>query len=202
MTFFKNSYLDFGARGLAGGHYNYYTGGQEIGEYLIWDERLSDERVKMAEAYLKLKWFGEEIPGYRKANVQSLEVVSGAEVEILGDALTVTKLVCGGKVTGNLVFSGAAELEVVVAADGTIAPIEIAGNINLPQSGTLKIKGSLESLVNGVYPIVVSSTLEKGAFDVWTIETETPIRKLITLRVGNDSAQLVVADRGMTILVR
>ena len=197
-----NTYLDFGARCLGGAHYNYYTGGQEIGEYLIWDERLSDERVKMAEAYLKLKWFGEEIPGYRKANVQSLEVVSGAEVEILGDALTVTKLVCGGKVTGNLVFSGTAELEVVVAADGSIAPIEIAGNINLPQSGTLKIKGSLESLVNGVYPIVVSSTLEEGAFDAWTIETETPIRKLITLRVGNDSAQLVVADRGMTILVR
>jgi hypothetical protein len=36
----------------------------------------------------------------------------------------------------------------------------------------------------------------------WTVETETPVRKLLTLRVNNGAAELVVSDRGMTILVR
>ena len=62
--------------------------------------------------------------------------------------------------------------------------------------------GHLECLANGIYPIVVSSVFEGLSLEGWTIETETPIRKLLTLRVNNGAAELVVSDRGMTILVR
>jgi hypothetical protein len=197
-----NTYLDFGARGLAGAHYNYYTGGQEIGEYLIWDERLSDERVKMAEAYLRNKWFGDEIPGYRKARAQTLEVASGAEIEILGDALTVGRLSGGGIVTGGLALAEDLELEVVVGEDGTVPALALNGCGVWPQTGCVKITGRLERLANGIYPVVVSSEFEGISLDGWTVETETPVRKLLTLRVNNGAAELVVSDRGMTILVR
>ena len=197
-----NTYLDFGARGLAGAHYNYYTGGQEIGEYLIWDERLSDERVKMAEAYLRNKWFGDEIPGYRKARAQTLEVASGAEIEILGDALTVGRLSGGGVVTGRLALAEDLELEVVVGEDGTVPALALNGCGVWPQTGCVKITGRLERLANGIYPIVVSSVFEGLSLEGWTVETETPVRKLLTLRVNNGAAELVVSDRGMTLIVR
>ena len=197
-----NTYLEFGARGFAGAHYNYYTGGQEIGEYLIWDERLSDERVKMAEAYLKNKWFGEEIPGYRKAKAQTLEVASGAELEILGDALTVGRLSGGGTVTGALALAEDLELEVVVGEDGTVPVLALNGGGVWPQTGCVKMTGHLECLANGTYPIVVSSVFEGLSLEGWTVETETPVRKLLTLRVAGGAAELVVSDRGMTILVR
>jgi hypothetical protein len=66
----------------------------------------------------------------------------------------------------------------------------------------VKITGRLERLANGTYPIVVSSALEGISLGGWTVETETPVRKLLTLRVAGGAAELVVADRGMTILVR
>jgi hypothetical protein len=156
----------------------------------------------MAEAYLRNKWFGDEIPGYRKARAQTLEVASGAEIEILGDALTVGRLSGGGIVTGSLAFAEDLELEVVVGEDGTVPALALNGCGVWPQTGCVKITGRLERLANGIYPIVVSSEFEGLSLEGWTVETETPVRKLLTLRVNNGAAELVVSDRGMTILVR
>lgn len=137
------------------------TGGQELGELLIYTNRLTDAERDAATAYLARKWFpqtaaAQTVPTFgtvtlegkgatfhagAAAHLQKLVVRSGCTFTDLG-SLTVEELV----------FEEGATLRVVYGADGKVAaPFTGAARIVFPQAMALEVV-----VPDGVMPVGTS----------------------------------------------
>ena len=176
----------------------YYSGAQHLGEYILFRESLSRETVRRVEAYLARKWFDRESVGYRAAKAGSVNVASGATLELCGTApITVKTLSGGGTIIGAVTLAADAELSVAIV-DGAVAPLTVSGALS--GGGTVRVTGDPQTLPVGTHTLLSAGSLSA---DVWTVEltaANTSRRHYRVRRVGN-TLVLQVSDAGGVLLL-
>ena len=149
-----------------------FTGGGQLAEMMIFDNALPSNRVCEIEAYLRKKWFGADTPGFRPATLGRLVVADGATLVVEGGAaLTVSTLVCGGTIQGDVVTASGATLEVAVAADGSTTPVAITGSFDMSRGGTVRFTGTPAALRAGHHVLVTGANIQSLAG--WSVDTST-----------------------------
>ena len=99
------------------------SGDITIGEYIIYDHRLTDDERRQTEAYLMNKWQGMTHPDRRAAPVLSFADDVDAAYDVAGDVSV--ERVSGGN--GNVVKSGEGSLSVSDAASSNIKTVSVSG---------------------------------------------------------------------------
>ncbi len=191
---------NFGMNGLGACHYGRYTGGQELGEELFFDETLSQEQVLEIESYLNEKWFGVQTAGYRGSALKSLDVASGATVVVCGNApLKVSALSGAGTVGGAVEIADGGSFVVHIAQDGSISPLTI-GSLNLAGNVTVTFDGDGSRLGPGSYTLITSPSISVGDTCAWI----SPMagRRKTRLMAGNGVLTMDVLRKGITIGIR
>ena len=181
-------------------HYANYSGGQDVGEAIIYGRILSEENVKLVEAYLRNKWFGDALPnGYRPACVSSLDVAEGATVTLCGNApLTVGTLSGGGAVEGA-VSIGDGEMVVKVANDGSTSVLTL-GSIDLTGAASLRFDGSVEKLTVGDHVVISSASINAGDLVAWTA-SGLPKKFSCTLKAVDGALVATIQKMGFALVV-
>ena len=182
-------------------HYAKYTGGQDIGEAIVYERALSEESVKFIEAYLRNKWFGDPLPcGYRRARVASLDVAEGATVTLCGNApLTVGTISGAGVVDGAVSLDGG-ELTVTVPDDGS-APTLTLGAVRLDDAVTVRFCGAVKKLAVGEHVLIVSASIRAGDPVSWPVDG-LPVNRRCVLRAVDGALVAQVCKAGMVVHVR
>ena len=158
-------YDAFGGTCFGAHHWGYFNGGNEMGEVLLFREQLSSQTLDRVEAYLRKKWFGVESVSYPSAMVQSIDVASGAELEVRGGSPIRTASLRGaGTIAGDVALVEGATLLVDVA-DGAVSTLAVSGT--LEGDGTIVLGGSLKTLPYGKHTVVRADAV-KGT---WTLVT-------------------------------
>ena len=110
--------------GAMGG--DWYSGGMQIAELLMYDRILSDREIKDAQALLAKKWFGTDIPGYeaadsarKTADLQQVTVEAASTIDVKRGTARIGKLA----VNAPLVKTGAGTLDVQSISD--LSAIEV-----------------------------------------------------------------------------
>ena len=172
-------------------HYTNYSGGQDVGEFLVYERTLSEENVKLIEAYLRNKWFGDALPvGYRPAEVSSLEVSDGATLSVCGNApLMVGSLSGGGSIEGEVSLAGG-EFVVAVSSDGSVQTLTVGG-VDLTAAATLSFVGAVKRPAAWDHVILSSQSIRAG----------DPVNWSITGLAGNRDCQLVTIDGALVARV-
>jgi hypothetical protein len=192
---------NFGMNGLNACNYGTRSGGQELGEQLFFDETLSSEQVLAIEAYLKSKWFGADTEGYRGASVGSLEVGAGAVLRVYGNSpLKVASLAGAGQIAGKVSIAAGGAFTVKIAGGNSIVPLAV-GEIGLAGEVALHVEGDVDSLVPGLYPVVVSSGISAGDSCGWTMATSS-LRRNLELVAVDGALALRVSRKGLSVIVR
>lgn len=190
----------FTSGALSLNHYDNYSGGQDIGEAIIYERALSEENVKLIEAYLRNKWFGDPFPcGYRPAHVASIDVADGATVSVCGNApLTVGALAGAGTIDG-VVSLGDGTMSVTVAEDGSI-PMLTVGDIDLTGAATVNFGGAVNKLAIGDHVLISSASIKAGASVAWTV---SGLRRRSCSLVAIDGALIAkVMPKGSVVVLR
>ena len=201
-TLSYKSWVAFGLAGLGSSHYNFYSGGQALAEYICYSNGLSNVDCERVAAYLDKKWRGTSKDGYREAQVGTLTVDAGATLNVAGDgALTVARISGGGTVNGRVRLTAGAVLEVVIRNDGSVAALTV-GDVDLSKGGTVRLVGSVKTLRKGTQDLVLSSTISAGAADGWTLVYDGEARAVLTLKAVAGKLQLDKTPFGMMLLVR
>lgn len=129
-------------------------GGCRLGEYILYREILCPESVKRVEAYLKNKWYGEPVVGYREATMQSLTVEAGATLEVVGGApVAVSGLEGAGNVLGSLRLGYGSYVTARVSSAGEPELPVVSGTVTSELNGWLTIDGDLGKLKSGSYKL-------------------------------------------------
>ena len=175
-----------------------YWGGQIIGETIIYQTALAPSSVDKVEAYLNKKWFNRDTVGHRPALAASLEVASGAELELVGGApITVSSLSGGGTVRGGVTLASGAELAVAIV-DGEIVPLTLTGA--LEGAGTVRVIGDPNTLALGRHTVLTAASV---SVDAWTLVFDTPaVRRCCVLRRTATTLLLEVMPRGFRVIFR
>jgi len=139
------------------------TGGQRLGEVLLFDRALTYQERLDIEAYLMKKWFNVATPGYEVTAVGSLAVASGARVEIDG-SLAVDGLSGGGTVAGDLTLNGGAVIK-ATAVSGVLSGLTVDGTVTVAGSGTVMLEGDVDTMKSGLYEVLTCTSLADG--DGW-----------------------------------
>jgi RNA polymerase sigma-70 factor (ECF subfamily) len=177
------------------------TGGQKLGEALVYDRPLGwDERMRV-EAYLLQKWFGVTVPGYEPTEVGRLAVAAGARVEIDG-ALAVDGLAGAGTVGGDLTLRDGAVVTVAVAGGG-LSVLTVEGRLTLEGGGTVALTGDVDSLTAGRYPFLGFGSLAGGGFypGQWTV-AGAPERFGASLKSGGGQFAMQFMPKGTILTIR
>ena len=169
------------------------TGGQELGELLIYTNRLTDAERDAATAYLARKWFPQTAAAETKPTFGTVTLEGAGATFHAGAAAHLRKLVVrsgcafaglGNLTVDDLVFEEGATLRVVYGADGKVAaPFTGAARIVFPQTMKLDVV-----VPEGVKP-VGTSVLAVAAEGVTGTPTWTPAPRVSDLyRVVVDAA--------------
>lgn len=154
------------------------TGGQELGELLIYTNRLTDAERDAATAYLARKWFPQTAAAQTKSTFGTV-TLEGQGTTLRATAPThLKKLVVqsgctftdlGNLTVDDLVFEEGATLRVVYGADGKVAaPFTGAARIVFPQTMKLDV-----AVPEGVTP-VGTSVLAQASDAVTGVPVWTP----------------------------
>lgn len=198
------AYAGFGADGLAVAGAGRYTGGQALGEILVYTNGLSNFETSMVEAYLSKKWRGEAPDGFSTASVGKLEVDDDAVLQIVGTGPVETRTLAGsGEVDGFVSLAQDGVLEVVIREDGTIAPIRISEDLRVDGGLTVVLKGATDRLVAGSFTLVAASAICGLDPAQCTVVCEGR-RARLAFEVTSDGGDLVLTaiKRGLAIIVR
>ena len=186
------------ATGSAGA---YSYGGMNLGESIIYTNRLSRGAALQIEAYLNRKWFGAETTGYRPAQAKSLSVAAGASVTLKGSApFAVESFASCGAVVGSVSVADSGTLTVTVLEDGSVAPLGVTGRLTLAGGGVVRLTGATSKIQAGLWPLADDAVVS-GA---WTVENAdgTVPRRNSTLRLEGGRLSLFVRSNGMSMIFR
>ena len=175
-----------------------FWGAQILGETIVYETALAPSSVNKVEAYLNRKWFGIDTIGYRAASAGSLEVASGAELEIVGNSpVTVSSLSGGGTVDGAVMFASDSEL-IVPIVDGSIEPLTLTGA--LTGTAVVRLTGDPKTLPVGTYTLLSAQSVTAEG---WSLVFDSPdARRCYVLRRTATGLMLTVIPRGFMIRVR
>lgn len=188
------------AEAFANDRYN-ATGGQKLGEVLIYDRPLGrDERMDI-EAYLLKKWFDVAMPGYEDTVVGQLSVAAGASVAIEG-TLALDGLAGAGQVEGDVLLKDGAVVTVEVAG-GALSLLSVTGEVTLEGGGTVELVGEVGSLTYGRYPFLSFGSLAGGEFfpGQWTV-TGAPEKFGVALKSDATQLSVQLMPRGTLIRIK
>lgn len=195
------SYEGFGLTCLSGGGLNdhQYSGGEEIGEYIVYLRALSEENAAKVERYLNKKWFGAAAFGPVAGTV---EVARGATLALAGGApLTVSSLSGAGTISGSVVSAANATFVATVDDDGSVPMLAVGKDVDLSAGCTIRFAGSVDKLEAGEYVILRTA----GTLSVGTIQIDTTgVRKsrICGWKVQGGDLILTVGKMGLCVIVR
>ena len=179
-----------------------WAGGEQFGEYMLFQRGLSQREVENVTAYLRKKWFGVDTPGYGDLVLDKITVSSGATLTLNGGTtFTAGGLGGGGTVSASVILTENAEMDAVVNQDGTVSGLTVTGDLDLSNGGVVRFTGAVPGLVEGDYLLVRS----EGVLSVgeWVIDTTgVPRRFQCALRVRSNELRLLVMKRGIRVRVR
>ncbi len=182
-------------------HYANYSGGQDIGEAIIYGRMLSEENVKLVETYLRNKWFGDALPcGYRQARVASLDVAAGAMVSLCGNAPLVVGTISGGGIVDGSVSLDGGELSVTVS-DGGSVPTLTLGAIGLTDSVLVRFDGMVKNLAVGDYVLIRSESIKAGNAVAWMVNG-LPANRRCVLRAVDGALVAQICKAGTVVHIR
>ena len=177
----------------------YIYGGMNLGESIIYTNKLSRGAALQVEAYLNRKWFGAETAGYRPAQAKSLSVAAGASVTLEGGApVSVESFASCGAVTGSVVVADGGSLTVTVLDDGSVAPLGVAGRLVLAGDGVVRLTGATRKIQSGLWTLA-DDVVVAGA---WTMEDagDAMPTRYASLRLENGKLCLYVSSKGLKII--
>ena len=182
----------------------FYSGAQQLGEYLLFRKTLSQERARRIEAYLRQKWFGEETVGYRAPKAASVFVAAGATLELVGGApMTVGALNGAGTISGAVKLAANTVFEVEVADDGTVPLLTVSGAADLSAGGTVRLTGAVRKLAVGAFPILAATPgFDPAVLANWTLVVDGEPRRILSLGVVDGKIVLKSERFGAMLLVR
>lgn len=189
-------YDAFGGVCFGSHHYRWFNGGNEMGEVLLFREQLTSQTLDRVEAYLRQKWFGVEPTGYPAALAESVNVSSGAELEIRGGSPIRTASISGdGMIRGDVTLVDESTLSVEIG-DGTLPTLTVTGA--LKGDGTVVLTGDLKALPVGRYALLRAGSVT----GTWTLDvTGAGKGRICSLSVGEGVIYLDVAKSGLLLLV-
>lgn len=189
-------YDAFGGTCFGAHHWGWFNGGNEMGEVLLFREQLTSQTLDRVEAYLRQKWFGVEPTGYPAALAESVNVSSGAELEIRGGSPIRTASISGdGTIRGDVTLVDDSTLSVEIG-DGTLPTLTVTGA--LKGDGTVVLTGDLNALPVGRYALLRAGSVT----GTWTLDvTGAGKGRICSLSVGEGVIYLDVAKSGLLILV-
>ncbi|MBQ6914200.1 MAG: hypothetical protein IJQ65_00645 [Kiritimatiellae bacterium] len=196
------TYNSFGMSALSsGGLYNRYYGGEEIGELIVYERALSEEEAKKVEAYLRMKWYGEDTVGYSAPVADSVAVEAGATLLLRGNAPLTARILSGaGTVAGSVVGAGASEIVVTVNADGSVSGLTVSGDADLSAGCTVRLDGSVGKLAAGEFVILRAlGDLRVGEL---TMDATGVKNRFCSLAVRGGSIVLKVVKSGFGVIIR
>lgn len=177
------------------------TGGQQLGEVLIYDRPLTYQERLDTEAYLMKKWFNVAMPGYETTAVGALAVAADAQVEISG-ALAVDGLSGSGSVEGDLTLNDGAVIT-AAAADGALSGLTVSGTVTIAGGGTVAVEGEPDTLTSGLYAVLTCTSLSgaDGWLSGWSL-TGVPSRFAAKLVADGSRLYLRLTPKGTLMLMR
>ena len=186
--------------GLAIDAYN-RTGGQQLGEVLLFDRALTLRERLDIEAYLMKKWFDVATPGYETTAVGSLAVADGARLEIDGE-LSVDGVSGGGTVEGDLTLNNGAVIT-ATAAGGALSGLTVDGTVTVAGGGTVVVEGASDTLTSGLYAVLTCTSLvgDDGWLAGWTL-TGAPSRFAAKLVADGGHLYLRLTPKGSLMMMR
>lgn len=182
----------------------FYSGAQQLGEYLLFRKTLSQEHARRIEAYLRQKWFGEETVGYRAPKAASVSVAAGATLELVGGApITVGALNGAGTISGAVKLAANTVFEVEVADDGSVPLLTVSGAADLSAGGTVRLTGAVRKLAVGAFPILSATPgFDPAVLANWTLVVDGEPRRILSLGVVDGKIVLKSERFGAMLLVR
>jgi len=177
------------------------TGGQRLGEVLIFDRALTYQERLDIEAYLMRKWFNVATPGYETTAVGSLAVAADARVEIDGE-LSLDGLSGGGTVEGDLTLNDDAVIT-ATAASGALSGLTVGGTVTVAGGGTVAVEGAADTLTSGLYAVLTCTSLvgADGWLAGWTL-TGAPSRFAAKLVADGSHLYLRLTPKGTLMLMQ
>ena len=152
------------------------------------------------EAYLRKKWFGIDTPRFRPASAHALTVDAGATLVLEGGApITASRLAVAGTIEGAVELAAGGEIDVVVADDGTIAPIDADGLA--VGGGTIRLTGATRLLRRKVTYVLANGVTGAGDWQVVDEGDATRPREYRAKVVGSQLV-LEIESKGLMLLVR
>ena len=187
---------EYGSQGTA----NYRGGGQKTGEHILYTNALNRTSMLTVEAYLRKKWFGIDTPRFRPASAHALTVDAGATLVLEGGApITASRLAVAGTIEGAVELAAGGEIDVVVADDGTIAPIDADGLA--VGGGTIRLTGATRLLRRKVAYVLANGVTGAGDWQVVDEGDSTRPREYRAKVVGSQLV-LEIESKGLVLLVR
>lgn len=202
--FYADSISHFRNTDKEGG--TFYSGSQQLGEFIFYSEALSRTSVNKVESYLLRKWRNVEMPGYRTASMDRLTVAADAEVRVSGNRpVTVRRMTGAGTVRGSVVVGNGGALE--LSGNGSSWDgLSVVGALTLPENVRFVISGlNLGDVNPGTYQLVAATTLNADSMAGWTVEFpdgKPTDRRTVTLRVDENSVVADVNASGMLLIIR
>lgn len=139
-------------------------GGLQIGEYILYDRRLTRAERKATTAYLMKKWLNRELPGSVAAAEppRALEFASDLAVRLASEEDVILPSVVGGN--GEIVKTGAGAVSISSYDFGTLKSISVeGGSLTLPKFGGLDDSSAVFH-----FDATVADSFEKGEGDAVT----------------------------------
>lgn len=177
------------------------TGGQQLGEVLVYDRPLTCRERLDIEAYLMKKWFDAATPGYGTTAIGSLAVADGARAEIDGE-LALDGLSGNGTVEGDLTLNNSAVIT-ASAAGGALSGLTVDGTVTVAGGGTVALEGDAGSLAPGLYAVLSCTTLSgaEGWLAGWSL-TGAPAKYAASLTADDTGLYLLLSPKGTLMLMR
>jgi len=177
------------------------TGGQQLGEVLVYDRPLTYRERLDIEAYLMKKWFDVATPGYETTAVGSLAVADGARIEIDG-SLSVDGVSGGGTVEGDLTLNDGAVIT-ATASDGALSGLTVDGAVTVAGGGTVVVEGDAGSLMPGLHAVLSCTALAgaDGWLAGWSL-TGAPSKYAASLTADATGLYLQLSPKGTLMFMR
>jgi hypothetical protein len=195
-----------------GGDYGTRSGGQRLGEVLVYSIQLTEEQNRENDIYLRWKWWGENLfaDEYR-LSTEDLLVLRGSGT--FGGASVLARELAPGQ--DGMSFSGSLHLDFYADVDeGTIirldtlpapniAAVYAEGDIHLAPRGTI-ILGEIRP---GEFKVLEAAGTLQNAVNLanWTLDLSAFPNAAaydVSLRIEGDSMVLDIRAKGTVILVR
>ena len=191
------------ANTIGGIHYANQVGGQQIGELAYYERLLPQDEFDDTQAYFMKRWFNRSMPRRRAATIGTLSVANGATLVVEGGApLTVGSFSGGGSVSGAVTFLADADWTFEAKSDGTIAPLSVAGALDISAGGTVHVTGDTGALNAGMYTLMTATSISAGELGAPVIAPHVRHRGYSYALVSDaTSVSLKVTAPGMVIRV-